>query len=57
MEKLTISFSNVLLYDKLHTLSKEYTISTDLLVNLAVKRLLDDVELLRNLRAGAVKLE
>ena len=38
--------------DKLYTLSAEYSVSLDLLADLAVKRLLDDVELIRNLRAG-----
>ena len=57
VEKITIQLANPMLYDKLHTLTVEYSVSIDLLVNLAVKRLIDDVELLRNLRAGNVKLE
>ncbi len=57
MEKITIQFSNSLLYDRLHTLSAEYDVSVDLIISLAVKRLLDDVELIRNLRGGKVKLE
>jgi len=44
-----------MLYDKLHTLSTEYSISVELLVNLAVKRLLDDVDFLRDLRTGKIK--
>ncbi len=57
MEKMTIQFSNPMLYDRLHTLSVEYSLSADLLINLAVKRLLDDVEVIRDLRSGKVKLE
>ena len=57
MEKFTIQLTDSLLYDKLHTLAAEYSVTVDLLVNLAVKRLIDDVELLRNLRAGKVKME
>ena len=57
MEKITVQLTNPLLSDKLHTLAVEYSVSTGLLINLAVKRLIDDVELLRNLRAGKVKLE
>ncbi len=57
MEKITIQFSNSMLYDRLHTLSVEYSLSADLLISLAVKRLLDDVELVRDLRSGKVKLE
>ena len=57
MEKFTIQLTNPMLYDRLHTLAAEYSVSVDLLVNLAVKRLVDDVELLRDLRAGKIKLE
>ena len=57
MEKTKIQLTSPLLHDKLHTLAAEYSTTTDLLINLAVKRLLDDVELLRNLRAGKVTLE
>ncbi len=57
MEKITIQFSNPMLYDRLHTLSVEYSLSADLLISLAVKRLLDDVEVIRDLRSGKVKLE
>lgn len=57
MEIITIQLSNPMLYDRLHTLSMEYNVSTDLLISLAVKRLLDDVELVRALRNGKIKLE
>lgn len=57
MEKITVQFSNPMLYDRLHTLSAEYDLSTDLLINLAVKRLIDDVKFIRDLRNGKVTLE
>lgn len=57
MEKITIQFAYPMLYDRLHTLAVEYSVSKELLINLAVKRLLDDVEFLRDLRAGKIKLE
>lgn len=57
MEKITIQFSNAMLYDRLHTLSVEYNVSADLLISQAVKRLLDDVEFVRDLRNGKVYLE
>ena len=41
-----------MLYDRLHTLSAEYDVPVDLLVELAVKRLLDDVDFVRGLRTG-----
>lgn len=50
MGKVVVEFSVSLLYDRLHTLSVEYDIPLEQLVNLAVKRLLDDVDWLRDLR-------
>jgi len=52
-----VPLTNPMLYDRIHTLSNEYSISVDLLVNIAVKRLLDDVGFVRSLRAGRIKLE
>ena len=57
MEKVTIQFTEALLYDELHTLAVEYSVSINLLVNVAVKRLIDDVMLLRRLREGKIKEE
>ena len=54
MEIMTIQFSDPMLYDRLHTLSAEYSLSADVLISLAVKRLLDDVEVIRDLRSGKV---
>ena len=45
------------LYDKLLILALEYSVTVDLLIDIAVKRLIDDIELLRNLRAGKIDLE
>jgi hypothetical protein len=61
MEQITIQLKP-LIYDRLHTLAVEFSVTTteatkNLLVNIAVKRLLDDVELVRNLRAGKFDLE
>ena len=57
MEIIKIQLSDSMLYDRLHTLSVEYDLSADLLISLAVKRLLDDVEIIRDLRNGKIKLE
>lgn len=57
MDIITIQLNSPMLYDRLHTLSVEYNVSSDLLISLAVKRLLDDVELVRALRNGKIKLE
>ena len=57
MEKLTVELTDPLLYDRLHTLSAEYSVPAELLVNVAVKRLIDDVDFVRNLRIGKIKME
>lgn len=49
-EKFTVEITNPLLYDRLHTLSAEYSVSVDFLVNSAVERLIDDVDFIRSLR-------
>lgn len=57
MENFAMKFTNPLLYDRLHALSVEYSISVEILVNAAVKRLIDDVDFVRSLRSGKIKLE
>jgi hypothetical protein len=54
--KMTVNLSNPL-FNRLHTLAVEYTTPTDMLVNLALKRLIDDIDFMRELRAGIIKLE
>lgn len=51
-ETVTVRFTNPMLYDRLHTLSAEYSIPVEALVNVAVGRLVDDVDFVRNLRLG-----
>ena len=53
-ENLVIRVTNPMLYDRLHILSAEYSLSTEFLVNVAVNRLLDDIDFVRNLRNGKV---
>ena len=57
MENFAVQLTEPLLYDRLHTLSVEYSISIEILVNAAVKRLIDDVDFVRSLRVGEIKLE
>jgi len=54
-ESLRLHFTDPMLYDRLHTLSVEYSLSVELLVNVAVKRLINDVDFVRKLRMGKVK--
>ena len=51
-ETFSVQLTDPMLYDKLHTLSAEYSVSVELLVNVAVKRLVDDVDFVRSLRMG-----
>jgi hypothetical protein len=57
MEKITIQITIPLLFDRLYMLATEYSVSAELLINVAVKRLVDDVDFIRNLRAGKIELE
>ena len=50
-----IQLTNPMLCDRLYTLSAEYSLSVDLLVDVAVKRLLDDVDFVRGLRMGKIE--
>ena len=54
-EEFVIRLTDSMLYDRLHTLSAEYTLSVELLVNIAVKRLIDDINFIRDLRSGKIK--
>lgn len=53
-EDFRIRITDPMLYDRLHTLSVEYSLSVEQLVNAAVLRLLNDVDFVRSLRAGTV---
>lgn len=56
MENFKVEVTNPMLYDRLHTLSIEYSVSIELLVNVAVKRLVDDIDFIRELRSGKIDL-
>ena len=51
-ESFTIQLTNPMLYDRLHILSVEYSVSVELLVSAAVKRLIEDIDFVRDLRVG-----
>ena len=51
-ETFTVQLTDPMLYDRLRTLSAEYDLSVESLVNAAVKRLVDDVDVVRSLRMG-----
>ena len=52
---MKIELSDPMLYDRLHTLSAEYSLSVEMLVNVAVKRLVEDVDFVRSLRTGKIE--
>ena len=57
LENLSVQLTNPMLYDRLHTLSAEYSVSVELLVNMAVKRLIRDIDFVRGLRVGKIEDE
>ena len=48
----TVQLTNPMLYDRLHILSAEYSVSVEYLINEAVKRMINDVDFVRSLRNG-----
>ena len=54
-EAFSVQLTDPMLHDKLHTLSAEYSVSVELLVNTAIKRLIDDVAFVRSLRTGKIE--
>ena len=57
LEDFSVRLTNPMLYDRLHTLSAEYSVSVELLVNMAVKRLIQDIDFVRGLRVGKIEDE
>ena len=51
-ETFTVQLTDPMLYDRLRTLSAEYDLSIETLVNTAVRRLIEDVDFVRSLRTG-----
>lgn len=51
-ETFTVQLTDPMLYDRLRTLSAEYDLSTESLVDVAVRRLMDDIDFVRSLRTG-----
>ena len=54
-KQFTVQLTDPMLYDRLHTLAMEYDLPVELLVNVAVKRLIEDVDFVRGLRLGKVE--
>ena len=57
LEDFRVRLTNPMLYDRLHTLSAEYSVSVELLVNMAVRRLVQDIDFVRGLRVGKIEAE
>ena len=57
LEDFRVRLTNPMLYDRLHTLSAEYSVSVELLVNMAVRRLVQDIDFVRGLRIGKIEDE
>lgn len=57
LENFTVRVTNPMLYDRIHTLSAEYSVSVEMLVNAAIKRFIEDVDFVRGLRTGRIDFE
>jgi hypothetical protein len=57
MNKITFEIANPMILDKLNMLSAEFMLSVETIVNVSLKRFIDDVETVRDLRIGKVDLE
>ena len=55
LEDFRIQITDPMLYDRLHTLSVEYSLPMERLVNVAVKRLVEDAYFVRSLRTGKIE--
>ena len=53
-QDFALHISNGILYDELHRYAKEYSLPVERLTELAVKRLVEDMELFRSLRKGSI---
>jgi hypothetical protein len=53
---IKIEIMDYLLYDKINALAIQYSTTVDCLVNIAIKRLIDDVEFVRELRNKSSKI-
>ena len=47
---IKVEITDYFLHDKLHALAVQYATTTDHLINAAIKRLIDDIEFVRELR-------
>ena len=56
MEKINVQLTNPV-FNRLHALAVEYSVSTDALINAAIEKLIDDIDFIRELRAGKTKQE
>lgn len=56
-ESFMVRITDPMLYDRVHILSNEYSVPVESLVNVAVRRLVEDIDFVRDLRAGNINLE
>ena len=53
---MKVEIEDYILYDRINDLAVQYATSTDCLMNLAIKRLINDMEFYKDLRAGAASV-
>ena len=52
---IKVQIEDYMLHDKLHDTAKELSTDVDTLMNIAIRRLIDDVEFVNALRMGTYK--
>lgn len=56
-DRFMVRITESIVYDRLYILAAEYSVPVETLINVAVKRLLDDVDFMRDLRIGKIESE
>lgn len=57
LEKITVQLKDPMIYDRLYILAAEYSLSVEMLINIAIKRFVSDIDFVRNIRIGKIDLE
>lgn len=57
LEKITVQLKDPMIYDRLYIRAAEYSLSVEMLINIAIKRFVSDIDFVRNIRIGKIDLE
>jgi len=54
---MSFEFIKPMLSDRLHELAKEYSVSTDVFICIALQKFISEIDMLRDMRVGKIKLD